>query len=156
MPCTLVRFARVAAACIGLAMIAGYVGNSLTLESAALGSFALAVALLLAVPDQRSSELLAAAAIWLTTGEFLTAVHDGHFAVWRWLVAIATVGMVLVSLKVQYLRMLARSNPYRTIGDLDRRARSTGVLPLGAATAAEARSFAPAGQSRREGSSPAA
>ncbi|MGL1627114.1 hypothetical protein ACSTID_23930, partial [Vibrio parahaemolyticus] len=67
----------------------------------------------------------------MTVAEFLAAMQDGHFAQWRWAVAVATLAMVLVPLKVQYLRMLARSNPYRTIGELDRRAWSTGVMPVG-------------------------
>lgn len=138
-PRTLVRLARCTALVIAVVLTLGYVNDRLTVEGAAFGSFGLAVALLLAVPDQRSSELLGAAAVWMTVAEFLSAMQDGHFATWRWAMALATLAMVLVPLKVQYLRMLARSNPYRTIGDLDRRAWATGVVPLGGGSQAARR-----------------
>jgi len=153
-PRTLVRIARICALLIAAALTAGYVNDRLTVEGAALGSFCLAVALLLAVPDQRSSELLGAAGVWLTVAEFLAAMQDGHFATWRWAMAVATLAMVLVPLKVQYLRMLARSNPYRTIGELDKRAWSTGVVPFGASGQTGLREIEPAGHDSNEGSIP--
>lgn len=96
-----------------------------------MAAFVLAVCLLLAVPDQRGSELLGAAAIWMTTAEFMSASQSHHFDMWRWAVSVATLALVIVPLKVQYLRSLARSNPYRPLGELDRRAWSTGAMPLG-------------------------
>ncbi|MBU6190737.1 MAG: hypothetical protein KGR68_15580 [Betaproteobacteria bacterium] len=57
------RFARIAALLIAFAMTAGYVTGRLTLELAGVGAFFLAVSTLLALPTQRSSELLGALAI---------------------------------------------------------------------------------------------
>lgn len=138
---------------VALGLTACYVTNTLTIPGAVGGSFALAMALLLGVPDQRSSELLGAAAIWMTVAEFMAAMQDGHFAQWRWAVAVATLAMVLIPLKVQYLRMLARSNPYRTIGELDRRAWSTGVMPVGPGAIEVRRAADPAADQRSSGGS---
>lgn len=126
-PGHVVRAAKVLAMLTAMIMTATYVTDRLTVESAGIASFCLALFLLLAIPDHRSSELLGAAAIWMTTAEFMSAAQSGHFALWRWAVAVATLALVIVPLKVQYLRQLARSNPYRPIGELDRRSWSSGV-----------------------------
>lgn len=115
------RFARIGALLIAFALTAGYVTDRLTLELAGVGALFLAVLTLLALPSQRSSELLGALAIWLTYAEFMAAIQSGHFALWRWAVVLATLSLVIVPIKVQHLRQLARSNPYRPLGELDRR-----------------------------------
>lgn len=115
------RFARIGALLIAFALTAGYVTDRLTLELAGVGALFLAVLTLLALPGQRSSELLGALAIWLTYAEFMAAIQSGHFALWRWAVVLATLSLVIVPIKVQHLRQLARSNPYRPLGELDRR-----------------------------------
>ena len=120
-PGHVVRFAKVFALLVAFGLTAGYVTASLTVESAGIGAFFLAVGLLLALPGQRSSELLGAQSIWMTYAEFLSAIQCGHFDLWRWAVALATLALVIVPLKVQHLRQLARSNPYQPIHELDRR-----------------------------------
>jgi len=115
------RFARIGALLIAFALMAGYVTDRLTLEMAGVGSLFLAVLTLLAFPNQRSSELLGALAIWLTYAEFMAAIQSGHFDLWRWAIVLATLSLVIVPIKVQHLRQLARSNPYRPLGELDRR-----------------------------------
>lgn len=115
------RSARIGALLIAFALTSGYVTDRLTLELAGVGAFFLAVFTLLALPTQRSSELLGALAIWLTYAEFMAAIQSGHFDLWRWAIVLATLSLVIVPIKVQHLRELARSNPYRSLGELDRR-----------------------------------
>ncbi len=129
-PGHVVRLAKVFAMGTAMIMTAAYVTDRLTVETAGIASFCLALSLLLAVPDQRSSELLGAAAIWMTTAEFMSCSQSAHFDMWRWAVAIATLALVIVPLKVQYMRGLARTNPYAPIGAQDRRAWSAGAMPL--------------------------
>ncbi|MEO0031220.1 MAG: hypothetical protein RIS94_978 [Pseudomonadota bacterium] len=138
-PLQIVRVAKVLAMLTAMVMTAAYVTDRLTVETAGIAAFVLAVCLLLAVPDQRGSELLGAAAVWMTTAEFMSASQSHHFALWRWAVSVATLALVIVPLKVQYLRGLARSNPYRPLGELDRRAWSPGVMPMGRGAASAAR-----------------
>ena len=121
------RFARISALLIAFALTSGYVTDRLTLELGGVGAFFLATFTLLALPNQRSSELLGALAIWLTYAEFMAAIQSGHFDLWRWAVVVATLSLVIVPIKVQHLRQLARSNPYRPIRDLDRRVWSAAV-----------------------------
>lgn len=120
-PGQVLRVARIGALLIAFALTAGYVTDHLTIELAGVGAFFLAVFTLLAFPNQRSSELLGALAIWLTYAEFMAAIQSGHFGLWRWAVVLATLSLVIVPLKVQHLRQLARSNPYQPIRELDRR-----------------------------------
>jgi hypothetical protein len=120
-PGQIVRLASAAALLIAFALTAGYVTDTLTVETAGLGAFWLAVCLLLALPTQRSSELLGAMAIWMTYAEFMSAIQSGHFDLWRWAVAMSTLSLVVVPLKVQHLRLLARINPYQPIRELDSR-----------------------------------
>jgi len=129
-PGHVVRIAKVFAMGTAMIMTAAYVTDRLTVETAGIASFCLALSLLLAVPNQRSSELLGAAAIWMTTAEFMSCSQSAHFDMWRWAVAIATLALVILPLKVQYMRQLARTNPYATIADQDRRAWSAGAMPL--------------------------
>ena len=117
-------FARIGALLIAFVLTAGYVTDRLTLEIAGVGAFFLSVLTLLAFPGQRSSELLGALAIWLTYAEFMAAIQSGLFDLWRWAVVLATLSLVIVPIKVQHLRQLARSNPYQPLRELDRRLRS--------------------------------
>lgn len=120
-PGHVIRFARIAALLIAFALTAGYVTDRLTLELAGVGALSLAVFTLLGLPHQRSSELLGALAIWLTYAEFMAAIQSGDFNLWRWAVVLATLALVIVPIKVQHLRQLARTNPYQSLGELDRR-----------------------------------
>ena len=113
--------AKVFALLVAFALTAGYVTDWLTIELAGIGAFFLATGLLMAMPGQRSSELLGALAVWLTYAEFMAAIQSGHFNLWRWAVVLATLSLVIVPLKVQHLRQLARSNRYQPIKALDRR-----------------------------------
>lgn len=115
------RFAKFGALLIAFGLTTGYVTDRLTLEMAGVGALFLAVLTLLALPSQRSSELLGALAIWLTYAEFMSAIQSGHFDLWRWAVVLATLSLVIVPIKVQHLRQLARSNPYLPLGEHDRR-----------------------------------
>lgn len=130
-PGHITRFARIGALMIAFALTAGYVTDRLTLELAGVGSLSLALLTLLAFPSQRSSELLGALAIWLTYAEFMAAIQSGLFDLWRWAIVLAALSLVIVPIKVQHLRQLARSNPYQPLGALDRRVWSA----AGAATA---------------------
>jgi len=114
-------FARIGALLIAFSMTVGYVTDQMTLELAGVGAFFLSVLTLLAFPSQRSSELLGALAIWLTYAEFMAAIQSGHFDLWRWALVLATLSLVIVPIKVQHLRQLARRNPYQPLGELDRR-----------------------------------
>lgn len=114
-------FARIAALLIAFVLTAGYVTDRLSLEMAGGGAFFLAMFMLLALPGQRSSELLGALAIWLTYAEFMAAIQSGQFDLWRWAVVLAALSLVIVPIKVQHVRQLARTNPYRPIRELDRR-----------------------------------
>jgi hypothetical protein len=138
-PGQIVRFAKVLAMGTAMIMTGAYVNDTLTPATAGIAAFTLAVTLLLAVPDQRGSELLGAAAIWMTTAEFMSAAQSHHFDMWRWAVSVATLALVIVPLKVQYLRGLARSNPYRALGELDKRSWSVGAMPKSQGAAAAAR-----------------
>lgn len=106
---------------IAFALTAGYVTDTLTGETAGIGAFFLSLGVLMALPGQRSAELLGALAIWLTYAEFMAAAQSGEFDLWRWGVALAALSLVVVPLKVQHVRQLARTNPYQPIKDLDRR-----------------------------------
>ncbi|BEU99788.1 hypothetical protein [Novosphingobium olei] len=128
-PGLIVRLARGLSLLTLLTLMFGYADGWLTLETAALGAFGLGTLLMLAFPDQRASELLGAIAIWATTAEFMSAVQTGGFDLWRWAVTAATLAVLIIPIKVQYLRTLARTAPDRTIGELDRRAWSVGALP---------------------------
>lgn len=128
-PGSLVRAARGGALLLIVAMMVGYAENVLTVETVGMGSFGLGALLLMAFPEQRASELLGAVAIWMTTAEFMSAAQTGAFQHWRWAIAVAALAVVLVPLRVEYLRRLARTAPDRTIGELDRRAFAVGALP---------------------------
>lgn len=118
------------AALLAMVMTAGYVTNMLSVESASIGSFVMATFLMLGVPDQRSSELLGATAIWMTVAEFMSANQSGAFELWRWAVSVSALALLMVPIKVQHLRMLARTHPYRPFSELDRRTQwSAGAMP---------------------------
>lgn len=123
------RIAKVFGLLVAFGLTCAYVTATLTVQSAGIGAFFLAVSLLLAFPGQRSSELLGALAIWMTYAEFMSAAQSGQFDLWRWAVALATLALVVVPLKVQHVRQLARTNPYQSIRELDRRAWS-GIDPI--------------------------
>lgn len=120
-PAQVIRPARIAALLTAFALTFGYVTDRLTLELAGIGAFLLAVFTLLGLPNQRSSELLGGLAIWLTYAEFMATIQTGEFHLWRCTVVVATLALVIVPLKVQHLRQLVRTNPYQTLGELDRR-----------------------------------
>lgn len=141
-PGSLVRLARVTAGLLLLGMMVGYADNVLSTETVGMGAFGLGLLLLLAFPDQRASELLGAVAIWVTTAEFMSAAQTGTFQHWRWAVAIAALAVVVLPLRVEYLRRLARTAPDRTIGELDRRAFAIGAVPHTPAALAAMRSEA--------------
>lgn len=128
-PRFLVRLARGLTVMTLIVLMLAYAESWLTLETAALGAFALGALLMMAFPDQRASELLGAIAIWATTAEFMSAVQTGGFDLWRWSVTAATLAVIIVPVKLQYLRELARTAPDTAIGNLDRRAWSIGALP---------------------------
>lgn len=138
-PAQVAQTAKVFSLLVAFALVSGYVTATLTVQTAGLGSFFLSVGLLLALPHQRSSELLGALAIWLTYAEFMSTIQCGHFELWRWAVAQATLALVVVPLKVQHLRELARSNPYQPVAELDRRIWSSGSVPIVPAALAEVR-----------------
>lgn len=137
-PGAVVRCAQGMTALAAATMAAGYVSGTMTVETAATGAVVLCVSLLLAFPHHRSAQLFGAAAIWLTCAEFMATFSTGVFELWRWSVALAALGMVVVPAKMQNLRALARANPYQSIRSSDRRLRGVAefppVMPHAAAT----------------------
>jgi hypothetical protein len=102
-PQAIVHVAQAAVLLIGAVMIDGYLTRSMNDADACRGALALGVALLLAAP-RRSSELLGAVAIWLTTAEFLVASRTGMFALWRWSETLASLAIILVLARLSYFR----------------------------------------------------
>lgn len=128
------RFARIPALCCGLVLALGYVSNLLTPTGAALLDFALGWAMLLAAPRQRASEMLGAVAVWTAFAEFLSTIDTGHFQFWRLGIAVATLGGIMLVIRVQYLRELARTSAETPLAELDRRSGpAISVIPHSAA-----------------------
>jgi len=121
-PVQLVRLGRALALAMATLMTAGYVTGWASAESTAIMAYVLGLLILLAVPDQPSSELLGAQAVWMSVAEFLAAAQSGQMQVWRWAVSVAALAVVLLSVKIQHWRSLARSHPYSPLRDLERRA----------------------------------
>lgn len=120
-PAQVVRAGRILALITANVMTVGYVTGWMTTESAAILAYLLGSLILIGVPDQRASELLGAQAIWMTVAEFLSAAQAGHLNLWRWAVSVSALAVVLIPIKIQYMRSLARAHPYRALRDLDRR-----------------------------------
>lgn len=131
---------RAVAIIAAVALGFGYVSNSLTPETAGIGSFFLACTLLLGAPRQRATEMLGAVTVWQCFAEFLSTIESGTFAMWRLAVAVATLGGVMAVIRVQHLRTLSRQSPATRLCDLDRRTvGGIGVLPPSSAQLAEMR-----------------
>lgn len=129
-PGQIARFARIPAFGCAIVLALGYVSNLLTPTGAVLIVFALGWAMLLAAPRQRATEMLGAVAVWIAFAEFLSTIDTGHFQFWRLGVAVATLGGIMLVIRVQYLRELARTAPESTLAQLDRRSGpGIGVLP---------------------------
>lgn len=120
-PRTLVHAARIAVAAIGAWSAAGYVQGELNASDAGQLALALGIAVLLAVPRQRAADLLGMVAIWLTLCEFMAASRTGHFALWRWAVVLAALATILIMARVPRVRAQARTNPWRSMREDDRR-----------------------------------
>jgi len=120
-PGTIVHGAQIAVLAIGAWAMQGYLGGGMDQGDASRIALALGIAVLVAAPRQRGAELLGAVAIWLTTCEFLSASRTGQFALWRWAVALATLAVVMILTRVPHFRAVARVNPWRRLGDRDRR-----------------------------------
>lgn len=121
-PAQIVRLGRILAVLAAMAMTLGYVSGLATVESTAIMAYVLGLLMLLAVPRQRSAELLGAQAVWMTVAEFLAAAQSGQMLLWRWAVSIAALALVILTLKVQHLRSLSCRYPYSSLRDLERRA----------------------------------
>ena len=139
-PDQIIRLARTVAIVTALALGYGYVTDLLTPLSAGIGSFVLTCALLLSAPRQRATELLGAVAVWQCFAEFLSTLESGEFQLWRLAVAIATLGVAMAVIRVQYMRALMRNYPETVLADLDRRTvGGIGMLPPTDAELAELR-----------------
>lgn len=110
-----------------------------TTADAAQGALMLGGAVLLAAPRRRTAELLGMVAIWLTIGEFLAASRTGQFVVWRWAVALAALGLIVVFMRVQHVRTLARANRWRPLRESARAHRAGRVQAIVAPIAIEGR-----------------
>ncbi|MCY1672188.1 hypothetical protein OVA07_14370 [Novosphingobium sp. SL115] len=129
-PGQIARFARIPALGSAFVLALGYVSNLLTPAAAVMIVFAMGWTMLLAAPRQRASEMLGAAAVWIAFAEFLSTIDTGHFQFWRLGVAVATLGGIMLVIRVQYLRELARTAPESTLAQLDRRSgHGIGMLP---------------------------
>jgi hypothetical protein len=82
---------------------------------AALLAYLLSVALILGFPAIRSADLVATAAIFMTSAESAASVGGAPIDIWRWMVTMAAIGGCVVPLRAQGLRGLALSNPYRPL-----------------------------------------
>lgn len=120
-PAQAVRIGRVLALIMANVMTLGYVTGLATPALAGMMAYGLSLMILMGVPDQRASEMLGAVAIWMTVAEFLAAAQSGHMMLWRWAVSVSALAVVLIPLKIQHLRSLARAHPYRALRDLERR-----------------------------------
>lgn len=139
-PLAIVRASRIMAGLVTILLMAGYVTDSMTPSSAGVGAFTMAALLLLSAPGQRATEMLGAIAVWMSFAEFLATISSGHFMLWRWAVAVATLGGLIAVINIQYLRLLARVAPDTPMGDLDRRTiPSLGAVPMSPSALATAR-----------------
>lgn len=120
-PWHIVYAARLTAAVVAALMGVAYAVGSATPQSTAALALLLGLLMLAAVPRRRAGELLGVAAVWMTVAEFCAAAQTGQMQVWRWAMSIAALGIVVVPLKIQHLRMLARREPYRRLADRTRR-----------------------------------
>lgn len=78
-------------------------------------------ALMLAMPRMRSSELLGILAIGITVAEYAAGqLHDG-IEILRWADFMGALGAIMLILKVQRWRSLARTDPHVPIRQLERR-----------------------------------
>ena len=116
-PGTIVFGARIAVLAIAAWAMCGYVYGAPNAADAGQQALVLGVAALLAAPRQRGSDVLGAAAIWLTIGEFLAASHTGQFALWRWATVLAALALVLVATRARHVRSRARANPWRPLNE---------------------------------------
>lgn len=132
--------ARAVAVLTAMGLGLGYVSNMLTPMLTGIGSYFLACALLIGAPQQRATEMLGAVTVWLCFAEFLSTIESGTFAMWRLGVSVATLGCVMLVIRVQHLRALSRVSPTVPLRDSDRRTVSgIGVLPRTDAQLAEMR-----------------
>lgn len=94
---------------------------------AAMVAYALVVALLLALPRSRSSDIAAYAALFMSIAEFAGAL-DGHpLDLWRWLTTMAAIGTIIVPLRTQRMRGLMLQDGWRPLSDFDRRRRKAPI-----------------------------
>jgi hypothetical protein len=120
-PSHYVRLSRIVALVIAVAMAVGYAWNLPDPAEVALATYALALTALLGTPGQRGTELVGAVAIWISFAEMLSFWQTGDFDQWRWMVAMATLAVVLAPFKLQWLREMARLHPDTAFVELDRR-----------------------------------
>jgi MYXO-CTERM domain-containing protein len=120
-PWHIVYAARMTAPFVAALMGGTYAVGSATPQSTSALALLLGLLMLAAVPRRRAGELLGVAAAWMTLAEFCVASQTGQMQVWRWAMSIAALGIVVVPLKIQHLRILARREPYRRLADRTRR-----------------------------------
>lgn len=84
-------------------------------------TLASALMVLLAAPRLRANELLAGVALFATLLEWGQAGATGEIVVLRWLACLAVPGAMMMMLKVQHLRSLARHDAYVPLRQLERR-----------------------------------
>jgi hypothetical protein len=89
--------------------------------SAAGVAFGCALVLLQAAPRLRASDLLGVLALGVTLVEWVHAGFAGGIDIARWEAAIAVPGALVLLLKVQHLRGLARHDAYVPLRQLERR-----------------------------------
>ncbi|MFT4055005.1 MAG: hypothetical protein QM681_10900 [Novosphingobium sp.] len=91
--------------------------------SAAVAGFALSLCvLIMAAPRMRAADLVGALVVFMTMLECIHAGTAGNLDHVRWQACIAAAGVVVLLLKVQHLRALARQDAYVPLRQLDRRA----------------------------------
>lgn len=119
-PRLLVVAARIALLpCLGV--LAAAVAMACSPTVAALMVFAWAVVLLQSAPRLRASDLLGIVALVVTMLEWTQASFAGGIDMARWEAGIAVPGAMVLLLKVQHLRALARQDPQVPLRQLERR-----------------------------------
>ncbi|MEE4451362.1 hypothetical protein [Novosphingobium resinovorum] len=104
--------------------------------AAAIATFTAALVMLQAAPRLRASDLLGGIALFATILEVARAGSAGSLDSARWQACIAVAGGMMLLLKVQHLRALARRDAYVPLRHLERRSALFGRSRARAANAA--------------------
>jgi hypothetical protein len=117
--------ARGAVLVSGSLVVACYPNSHLSDHGVVAVTLLLALSLLPAYPRHRMTDLMAAIAIWLTAVETVLAWNSGKFDVHRWLLALGTLGLILLLRRIQDFRAVVRQYPGHPLAQSERRGRAS-------------------------------